>query len=213
MNKKIAAIRQEYCLKELTRDSVNDDPLLQFEKWLDEALTAEVNYPTAMTLATAGTDGHPSARVVLLKDLNRQGLSFFTNYESDKGRQLNENPHAALVFFWPELERQVRFEGITEKLPSFESDEYFLSRPADSKTSAWASRQSTRINSRGELETEVIKIINRFKDKDITRPPFWGGYRLLPIRVEFWQGRISRLHDRILYLLQNERWEISRLSP
>ncbi len=213
MNKEIAAIRQEYCLDELTRDSVNDDPLLQFKKWFDEALRAEVIYPTAMTLATTGSDCRPAARVVLLKDLNSKGLSFFTNYESKKGKQLEENPRAALVFFWPELERQVRFEGVAKKVPLHESDEYFDSRPAGSKAGAWASRQSRVIASRQVLESEMLKISSRFSDQPIPRPPYWGGYRLLPDLAEFWQGRYSRLHDRIEYIRHQDIWSIRRLSP
>jgi pyridoxamine 5'-phosphate oxidase len=213
MNKKIASIRREYCLKELTRESVSENPLIQFRIWLEEALAAEVQYPTAMNLATSGRNGQPSARVVLLKDLNERGLSFFTNYESKKARQMVENPRAALVFFWPELERQVRFEGMTEKVSRQESDEYFSTRPEGSKAGAWASRQSTVLASRDELESEMLKVTSRYNGRDIPRPPHWGGYRLLPAAVEFWQGRESRLHDRIEYLLDNDAWVINRLSP
>ena len=213
MKHNLAALRKEYSLRLLTRDSVHPDPLVQFEIWLNEAIDAQVSEPTAMTLATADSDGHPSARVVLLKDVTEKGLSFFTNYESRKGSQLNENPRAAIVFFWPELERQVRFEGITEKLPSGESDDYFDSRPAGSKAGAWASRQSSKIASRELLENEVVKIINRFKNENIPRPPYWGGYRLTPCAVEFWQGRPDRLHDRIEYEIRDGIWDISRLSP
>ena len=213
MKHNLAALRKEYSLQQLTSDSVHPDPLVQFEIWLNEAIDAQVNEPTAMTLATAGSDGHPSARVVLLKDVTEKGLSFFTNYESKKGRQLNENSRAAIVFFWPELERQVRFEGITGKLPSGESDDYFDSRPAGSKAGAWASRQSRTITSREELESEVVKINNRLKNKNIPRPHYWGGYRLIPGLVEFWQGRPDRLHDRIQYEIRDDKWAISRLSP
>ena len=213
MKHNLAALRKEYSLRLLTRDSVHPDPLVQFEIWLNEAIDAQVNEPTAMTLATAGSDGHPSARVVLLKDVKEKGLSFFTNYESKKGRQLNENPLAAIVFFWPELERQVRFEGITGKLPSGESDDYFDSRPAGSKAGAWASRQSIKIASREVLENEMLKITSRFKNKNIPRPPYWGGYRLIPVIVEFWQGRPDRLHDRIEYGIRDNKWTIRRLSP
>ena len=213
MKHNLAALRKEYSLQQLTRDSVHPDPLVQFEIWLNEAIDAQVSEPTAMTLATADSDGHPSARVVLLKDVTEKGLSFFTNYESRKGSQLNENPRAAIVFFWPELERQVRFEGITEKLPSGESDDYFDSRPAGSKAGAWASRQSRTIISREELENKVVKINTRFKNKSIPRPPCWGGYRLIPGVAEFWQGRTDRLHDRIQYEIRDDKWTISRLSP
>ncbi len=213
MKKRIAAIRREYCLAELTRASVADSPADQFRKWLDEALNAEAIDPTAMTLATAGLDGRPSARIVLLKDINETGLSFFTNYESKKGRQLTENPYAALVFYWPELERQVRFEGRTGKLPAGESDEYFDSRPDASKAGAWASRQSSMIGSRKVLEDKMLKVTEKYKSRPIPRPPGWGGYRLMPVLAEFWQGRHSRLHDRIQYLYREDRWEICRLSP
>jgi pyridoxamine 5'-phosphate oxidase len=209
----ISRIRRDYSLKDLSEDSVHNDPLVQFTRWLDEALDAQVNEPTAMTLATAGTNGQPSARLVLLKDVTEKGLTFFTNFESKKGRQLHENPRAAIVFFWPELERQVRFEGITEKLPSWESDEYFYSRPAGSKAGARASRQSSKIASRELLENEMLKITSRFKNKNIPRPPYWGGYRLIPGVVEFWQGRPDRLHDRIEYEIRDDKWTISRLSP
>ena len=213
MNKRIAAIRREYCLTELTMASVADNPVDQFKKWFDEALNAEVIDPTAMTLATAGLDGRPSARIVLLKDINKKGLSFFTNYESKKGRQLTGNPCAALVFYWPELERQVRFEGRAGKLPAVESDEYFATRPDASKAGAWASRQSSVIGSRKALEDEMLKVTEKYRSLPIPRPPNWGGYRLLPVLAEFWQGRHSRLHDRIQYLLREDRWEICRLSP
>ena len=213
MQHDISRIRRDYSLKDLSEASVHHDPLVQFTRWLDEALDAQVNEPTAMTLATAGTNGQPSARLVLLKDVTEKGLKFFTNFESKKGRQLNENPRAAIVFFWPELERQVRFEGITEKLPSWESDEYFYSRPAGSKAGARASRQSSKIASREVLENEMLKITSRFKNKNIPRPPYWGGYRLIPGVVEFWQGRPDRLHDRIEYETRDDKWTISRLAP
>ena len=213
MKHNLAALRKEYSLLQLTRDSVHPDPMVQFDIWLNEAIDAQVNEPTAMTLATAGSDGQPSARLVLLKDVTEKGLSFFTNYESKKGRQLHENPLAAILFFWPELRRQVRFEGITEKLPSGESDEYFDSRPAGSKAGAWASRQSSKIVSRKVLENEVVKIVSRFQNENIPRPPCWGGYRLIPGVVEFWQGRPDRLHDRIEYEISHGIWAISRLSP
>jgi pyridoxamine 5'-phosphate oxidase len=213
MDHNLSSIRQEYCLKELTRESVNDNPLFQFQRWLEEALAAEVNYPTAMNLSTSDRLGHPSARIVLLKDMNERGLSFFTNYESKKAKQLAENPHAALVFFWPELERQVRFEGITEKVSPRESDDYFNTRPDGSKAAAWASRQSTILASRKHLESEMLEVTTRFENRNIPRPPFWGGYRLLPELVEFWQGRESRLHDRIEYRLHNGMWKIHRLAP
>lgn len=214
MDHKLASIRNEYSLRDLSRDSVNDSPFTEFRKWLDEAIIARAFEPTAMTLATVGSDGFPSARIILLKDVSEKGLTFFTNYESRKGKQLSENPKAALVFYWPELERQVRFEGKVDKLTDSESDEYFSSRPEGSKAGAWASRQSNIISSRKALESEVHKITAHFGNKSIPRPPYWGGYILAPILAEFWQGRPDRLNDRIQYFLNKEnRWEISRLSP
>jgi pyridoxamine 5'-phosphate oxidase len=213
MQHNITKLRNEYSLKELSINLVHPDPLVQFGSWLDEAIAARVNEPTAMTLATAGRHCQPSARIVLLKDINDRGLSFFTNYESKKGKHLEENPQAALVFFWPELERQVRFEGVTEKLPESESDEYFDTRPGESKIGAWASRQSSMIDSREALEKEVLNITSRFQDQNIPRPPFWGGYRFYPHLAEFWQGRPGRLNDRIQYARRDKTWEISILSP
>lgn len=213
MKRNLATIRKDYSLRQLTRDSVNKNPVFQLETWLSEALEAQVNEPTAMTLATAETDGRPSARVVLLKDVNEKGLTFYTNYESPKGRQLNKNPQVAVVFFWPELERQVRFAGVTERLPSGESDKYFNSRPEGSQIGAWASRQSSVLGSRQELEREVEKTIQRFKKTSIHRPDYWGGYLILPDSAEFWQGRPDRLHDRISYRLQGGSWIINRLAP
>ncbi len=213
MQKDISSIRGEYRLKELSASAVSHDPLVQFGIWLDEAISARVHEPTAMTLATAGSDGHPSARIVLLKDISGDGVSFYTNYESKKGRQLSENSRAALLFFWPELERQVRFEGTAEKLSAAESDRYFSTRPRNSRIGAWASKQSSVITSREELENEVRHITGLYKDLDIPRPPHWGGYRMIPHLAEFWQGRPGRLHDRIEYRLNNGSWNISRLSP
>ena len=213
MKHDLALLRREYSLKSLSPLSVNPNPLVQFELWLDEAIVARVSEPTAMTLATAGTDGKPSARIVLLKDVNKKGLSFYTNYESQKGRQIAENPRAALVFFWPELERQVRFEGNTSKLTGKESDSYFLTRPEGSRLGAWASRQGSVIACREELEQEFEKYGSIYKDKTIPRPPWWGGFRLYPESAEFWQGRPDRLHDRVKYELAGRRWNITMLSP
>lgn len=213
MQKDISRIRKEYSLKDLSKTSVHHDPFDQFRKWLDEAIAAEVNEPTAMTLATATINGYPSARIVLLKDFTEKGFIFFTNYGSKKGIQLNENPRAALVFFWPELQRQVRLEGTAVKVPAGESDRYFDSRPEGSRIGAWASRQSSVISSRAELQKEVMKISGRFRNKSIPRPSYWGGYSLSPVLAEFWQGRPDRLHDRIQYKLQGSRWIIKRLSP
>jgi pyridoxamine 5'-phosphate oxidase len=213
MQNDIASIRREYCLKELSRSSVDNNPVVQFRKWMDEAIAAQVTDPTAMGLSTADTDGRPSSRIVLLKDINERGLSFFSSYESRKAEQLIDNDYAALLFYWPELERQVRFEGTVEKVAASESDEYFNSRPEASRIGAWASRQSSVIGTRSELVQEFEKIAKRFGKASIPRPPHWGGYRLLPLMAEFWQGRPGRLHDRIRYLLKDEKWQIDRLSP
>jgi pyridoxamine 5'-phosphate oxidase len=213
MQKDIASIRREYSLKELSRSSVDDNPLIQFRKWLDEAISAKVTDPTAMGLSTSGADGKPSSRIVLLKDINERGLSYFSSYESRKAMQLRDNPGAALLFYWAELERQVRFEGTVEKVTAAESDEYFASRPGASQLGAWASRQSSAVGTRNELEQEIEKTAERFGKGNIPRPPYWGGYRLLPVMAEFWQGRPGRLHDRIRYLLKEGKWHIDRLAP
>jgi len=180
---------------------------------MDEAIRSETNEPNAMTLATADSEGRPSSRIVLLKDLNDQGLVFYTNYNSRKGMQIEANPLGSMVFFWPELERQVRAEGILEKTDQENSDEYFQSRPELSRLAAWASDQSSAIPNRSYLEERMKSISEQFKDQFIPRPPQWGGYILKPRRFEFWQGRRNRLHDRIEYYLYDEGWTIQRLAP
>lgn len=212
-NKKLANIRQEYSREELSRTKVAIDPFAQFETWIKEALAAEVNEPTAMTLSTANAECRPSSRVVLLKGFDSNGFVFFTNYNSRKGRDLAENHFAALNFFWPELERQVNISGRTSKVSSEESDEYFDSRPLTSRVGAWASDQSDKIDSRTVIMTKAAKLLLKYAIGHVPRPPHWGGFRLVPDRIEFWQGRPSRLHDRICYERNAESWEISRLSP
>lgn len=212
-NKKLANIRQEYSREELSRTKVATDPFAQFETWINEALAAEANEPTAMTLSTASAEGRPSSRVVLLKGFDSNGFVFFTNYNSRKGRDLAENQFAALNFFWPELERQVNISGRTSKVSSEESDEYFDSRPLTSRVGAWASDQSVKIDSRTVIMTKAAKLLLKYAIGHVPRPPHWGGFRLVPDRIEFWQGRPSRLHDRICYERNAESWEISRLSP
>lgn len=209
----IADIRRNYMRHRLDDQHILPDPIDQFRTWFDEALKAEVLEPNAMTLATADTEGRPSARVVLLKDVQSDGFVFFTNYESRKGHELLTNPHAALVFFWPELERQVRIEGEVEKVPERVSFEYFKSRPLESQIGAWASRQSSAIESRETLEQKYAELSERYRDGGVPLPPFWGGYILHPVHIEFWQGRPGRLHDRILYTLEDDGWKTVRLSP
>ena len=210
----IADIRKEYKLQSLSESEVLKDPFMQFEKWWEELLRSGVEEANAMTLATASNDGVPSARIVLLKGVDEKGFIFFTNYDSHKGRQLLENPRACLVFFWKELERQLRITGLVEKLSNQENDQYFESRPEGSKIGAWASPQSMVIRSREWLEENEKSMRIRFDNKPIPRPPNWGGYRTKPISLEFWQGRPNRLHDRIQYSLQGDgNWMVERLAP
>lgn len=213
MNKSIADIRTDYMLHSLSEEDVAADAIDQFTNWWHDALNSEIDEVNAMTLATASANGIPAARIVLLKGYDEKGFVFFTNYNSDKGNELNENPNAALVFFWKELERQVRITGRAEKISASESDNYFYSRPLESRVGAWASNQSSVIPGREILEENVKKIAEQF-GAEVPRPPHWGGYRLEPSVIEFWQGRSSRLHDRILYTKTvNGEWKIERLSP
>jgi pyridoxamine 5'-phosphate oxidase len=209
----ISAIRQEYSLKSMNINDLSPNPLSQFDQWFKEALDAKVIEINAMTLSTLGEDGIPNGRIVLLKEVDT-GFVFFTNYQSQKGRELEKNPFGSLTFFWPELERQVRIKGNIDKVSEKLSDEYFLSRPIGSQIGAWTSPQSTKINSREELHSRQKEIEKKFENSPITRPPHWGGYRLTPNYIEFWQGRPSRLHDRVCYELQeNGDWELSILAP
>ncbi len=210
----IAEIRKEYMLETLSEKDVELNAIQQFGKWWQEATSSEIDEVNAMMLATATPDGKPSARVVLLKGYDENGFVFFTNYESNKGKELEANPNACLVFFWKELERQIRLEGKVEKVSSQESDDYFLSRPPGSQVGAWASPQSTVIAGREVIEANVLKYSRQFEQEPLQRPVHWGGYRLKPQLVEFWQGRESRLHDRLQYTLQeNTTWKIERLAP
>ncbi|RYG41030.1 MAG: pyridoxamine 5'-phosphate oxidase [Chitinophagaceae bacterium] len=209
----IADIRKDYIQHSLDEDDVHENAVEQFHLWFNEAIKAEVEEVNAMTLATADADGAPSARIVLLKGADEKGFSFFTNYNSKKGRDLEANPRAALVFFWKELERQVRVTGTVSKLSKEESDEYFFSRPEGSRIGAWSSPQSEVIASREILNIRVSEKEKGFSGKIIERPDFWGGYVVKPVKVEFWQGRESRLHDRLLYTLEGGKWKISRLAP
>lgn len=211
----IADIRKNYARQALTEDAASPSPVEQFKVWLEEAIQAEASEPTAMVLATVSADGRPSARVVLLKNVLAEGFMFFTNYDSRKGQELALRPFAALTFFWPALERQVRVEGEVMKVAPEISDNYFHSRPRGSQIGAWASPQSSEIDGRPALEEVDRQLTERFKDVTvIPRPDHWGGYLLQPERLEFWQGRPNRLHDRLLYEQQQDMsWEIKRLAP
>ena len=213
MKSEIADIRKDYKQHTLNEADVAADPFEQLGRWWNDAIAAEVEEVNAMTLATASKDGIPSARIVLLKGYDEQGFVFFTNYESTKGKELMANPNAALVFFWRELERQVRIEGRVEKVSSEESDEYFHSRPEGSRIGAWSSPQSAIITNRTIIETNVTQYSKRFEGHEIPRPEHWGGYRVIPNKFEFWQGRSSRLHDRFQYTKDQEQWLRNRLAP
>ena len=209
----IADLRKEYTLAGLDLGDVDPDPIVQLDRWLKQAIDANANEPTAMTLATATRDGRPSARVVLLKGVDKNGLVFFTNYESRKGQELLDNPHAALLFFWPELERQVRIEGIVERVSREDSETYYRSRPVASRQGAWASKQSSVIESRDTIAQKLADV-QKLHGDDPPLPSFWGGYRLVPGELEFWQGRPSRLHDRLRFRRADDAsWRIERLSP
>ncbi|PSJ79508.1 pyridoxamine 5'-phosphate oxidase [Neisseria iguanae] len=205
-------IREDYSKRELSESECGSNPITQFEQWLKEAMHSQVNEPTAVNVAAVGEDGRPNSRMVLLKEVNAQGFVFFTNYHSRKGKSFAANPFAALTFFWPELERQVRIEGRIEKLDAAASDEYFDSRPYTSRIGAWASNQSEVISGKAILVAKAAAVGAKHP-LHIPRPPHWGGYIVIPDCIEFWQGRPSRLHDRIRYRLENGVWVKERLSP
>lgn len=213
MQHDIASLRKEYKREELTEESVAANPFDQFRAWFDEALASQLPEPTAMTLATADERGVPSARTVLLKGVDDAGFVWYTNYASAKGQCLEHNPVAAILFFWPELERQIRISGSVDRVARDESEAYFHSRPRESQLGAWASNQSTVVASRDELEVSYAEMQARFADGEIPLPPSWGGYRLRPTSIEFWLGRPSRMHDRIRYRKEGSLWVRERLAP
>jgi pyridoxamine 5'-phosphate oxidase len=213
MDDVLARMRQEYGERGLRRSDLLADPLEQFTRWFDEARSAPILEPNAMTLATVDAAGQPSARTVLLKAVDRRGLTFYTNLESRKAREIAANPKSALLFWWPPQGRQVRFEGDLEPLDEAEADAYFATRPRGSQIGAWASAQSKVVADRAALDAAEREMEARFADGPVPRPPFWGGYRLVPVRVEFWQGRVNRLHDRLRYTRRGKGWDLERLAP
>jgi pyridoxamine 5'-phosphate oxidase len=210
----LSKLRTDYESEGLSETRIEADPLTQFRRWLDEAIEAGVPEPNAMAVSSVDSSGRPSARIVLLRGLDEQGFVFYTNYESRKGQQLAANPFAALTFFWAPLHRQVRIEGRTVRVTDSESDSYFAGRPRASQIGAWASRQSSAIHDRNAIEQEVARLEQVFAGQEVPRPPFWGGFRVRPSLIEFWQGRPSRLHDRLQYSVQADgSWILERLSP
>jgi len=211
--KKLHKMRREYDSGALQEQEMAADPMEMFARWLEEAIAAGIDEPNAMTLATATPEGKPSARVVLLKEMTRNGFTFFTNYRSRKGEELRLNPYAALMFDWHEMARQVRIEGAVEQLPPDESDAYYLSRPENARIGAWTSPQSRVVADRGELDALQREVEQRFAQEPLPRPDHWGGYLVRPERIEFWQGRPNRMHDRLVYEKNEEEWSLQRLAP
>lgn len=205
--------RSEFSRGELSKEQVNKNPIQQFNQWFNKALEFGIGEVNAMTIATASNDGFPSARIVLLKEVDEKGFVFFTNYQGRKGEELEQNPNAALLFFWKELEQQIRIEGVVKKTKGIESNAYFNSRPLESKISAIVSKQSRVIENRELLEEKYVNCLKDNFEKQIQRPKNWGGYRVIPKKIEFWQGRTNRLHDRILYTKIKNKWNIERLEP
>jgi pyridoxamine 5'-phosphate oxidase len=210
----LARLRKEYTIAGLTESAADPDPIAQFRRWFDTALGADLHEPNAMTLATAAPEGRPSARIVLLKGFDERGFVFYTSYEGRKSEEIEANPLCALVFYWGELERQVRVEGHLSRIPEEESDEYFGSRPRGSQLGAWASEQSRPVEGRDPLEERLRNLEAEYEGREVPRPPFWGGYRVEPEVIEFWQGRENRMHDRLVYRRSDDgEWERERLQP
>jgi len=209
---KLADIRKEYNKDQLSKEKLHNDPFQQFDKWMNETLEAQCHEPTSMTLATVDQDQMPNCRIVLLKDVD-DGFVFFTNYDSKKGSELLHTKKAALNFFWPELERQVRIRGIIEKVSAEKSDKYYQSRPRESRLGAWASNQSSIVKNSTELDNNYRQLQEKYSDREIPRPQHWGGYVLKPVSIEFWQGKANRMHDRFQYVLNNNEWIINQLAP
>jgi pyridoxamine 5'-phosphate oxidase len=214
INSKIVSLRKEYSSAFLNEEDVNHNPFKQFELWMHQAVEAEILEPHAMTVSTVSSEGKPSSRIVLLRGFDENGFVFYTNYKSHKGNDMAQNKYACLNFFWPELERQIRIEGSISKIDQQVSTDYFHSRPRESQIGAWASIQSAVIENRKVVEDAFVHFTEKFKDLDvIPKPEHWGGYNIKPTSIEFWQGRPSRLHDRLRYSLLSEAWKIERLSP
>ena len=210
----IPHIRKDYSKSTLDIDTISKDPILQFEKWFKEALDSGTPEPNALTLSTVSEDGRPSGRIVLLKGIEKRKFVFYSNYQSQKGKELEKNPACGLTFFWPELERQVRIEGVASRVDSVSSEKYFQSRPRESQVGAWASPQSAIISNREILDERVKKIQEKFEGiEKLPKPNQWGGFEIEPLKIEFWQGRPNRLHDRILFTKVDDAWQIHRLAP
>ncbi len=213
MDRNVADLREEYGGAGLNESDLDANPVEQFRRWFDEALTANLHEPNAMTLATSTPDGQPSARIVLLKGYDERGFVFYTNREGRKARELTQNSRCALLFYWGEMGRQVRIEGAAARVPEEEADAYFATRPRGSRLGAWASAQSREVGDRRALEDRLRELELEYEGREIPRPPFWGGYRVEPTLFEFWQGRENRLHDRLVYRRAGDGWEVSRLQP
>lgn len=214
MKEFLSKLRKDYGIMGLDLPDLNPDPIKQFETWFTEAANAEIVEPNAFTLSTVSAEGKPSSRIVLLRNFEPTGFTFYTNYTSRKGLDMDANPNVCMNFFWADVERQIRIEGIASKINTLESMEYFKKRPRASQIGAWASAQSSPIDSRADLDKRIAEIEQQFQGKTVDKPPFWGGYRVMPMAIEFWQGRPSRLHDRFRYSLkQDNTWKIERLNP